>query len=48
MQRMAEGGKAAGLEIAREIVADLKGVAHGAHIMPLNDIDAVRQIMASL
>lgn len=48
MRRMADGGKLAGLQIATEIIDSLQGVAHGVHIMPLNDIDTVIQITANL
>lgn len=41
MDRMAAGGKAAGLEIAAELVRGTKNIAHGVHIMPLNDIQTV-------
>lgn len=41
MDRMATGGKAAGLEIAAELVRGTKNIAHGVHIMPLNDIQTV-------
>lgn len=41
MARMAAGGKAAGLEIAAELVRGTKNIAHGVHIMPLNDIQTV-------
>lgn len=41
MDRMATGGKAAGLEIAAELVQGTKNIAHGVHIMPLNDIQTV-------
>lgn len=49
MKEMEEGGKAAGLRIASETVQALKDIgAAGAHIMPLNDIDAVLSILADL
>jgi 5,10-methylenetetrahydrofolate reductase len=41
MDRMAAGGKTAGLEIAAELVRGTKNIAHGVHIMPLNDIQTV-------
>lgn len=41
MDRMAAGGKAAGLEIAAELVRGTQNIAHGVHIMPLNDIQTV-------
>lgn len=41
MDRMATGGKAVGLEIAAELVQGTKNIAHGVHIMPLNDIQTV-------
>lgn len=41
MDHMAAGGKAAGLEIAAELVRGTKNIAHGVHIMPLNDIQTV-------
>lgn len=44
MERMAAGGKQAGIEIAHEQLTALRKIAHGAHIMPLNDIDTVLQL----
>lgn len=41
LQRMEKGGKEAGLEIAIETLQEIKKIAHGVHIMPLNDIDTV-------
>lgn len=41
MERMAIGGKQAGIEIAQEQIARLRNFANGIHIMPLNDIETV-------
>lgn len=41
LKRMEDGGKQAGLEIATETLREIKKVAAGVHIMPLNDIDTV-------
>lgn len=41
LNRMEKGGKEAGLEIAVETLEEIKKIAHGVHIMPLNDIDTV-------
>lgn len=41
LKRMEVGGKEAGLEIAVETLREIKKIAHGVHIMPLNDIQTV-------
>lgn len=41
LNRMEKGGKEAGLEIALETLLAIKQIAHGVHIMPLNDIQTV-------
>lgn len=41
LKRMEEGGSQAGLEIATETLREIKKVAAGVHIMPLNSIDTV-------
>jgi methylenetetrahydrofolate reductase (NADPH) len=41
LEEMKQGGKAAGITIARRLIKELKQTAHGIHIMPLNDIDTV-------
>lgn len=41
LKRMEDGGKEAGLEIATETLREIKKVAAGVHIMPLNSIDTV-------
>ena len=41
LNRMEKGGKEAGLEIALETLLEIKKVAQGVHIMPLNDIQTV-------
>ncbi len=46
LQRMADGGREQGIAIARELSAQLRTVAHGVHIMPLNDMDMVVKILA--
>lgn len=46
LQRMAHGGREQGIAIARELSRQFKTVAHGVHIMPLNDMDTVLKILA--
>lgn len=41
LEEMKQGGKAAGIAIARRLIKQLQQTAHGIHIMPLNDIDTV-------
>ena len=41
LDRMEQGGKQAGLEIALETLKKIQKIASGVHIMPLNDIDTV-------
>lgn len=41
LNRMEKGGKEAGFEIALETLLAIKQIAHGVHIMPLNDIQTV-------
>lgn len=43
--RMERGGRAEGIAIARETLVAIKNIAHGVHIMPLNDIDLVLQVL---
>ena len=47
MERMEQGGKQAGLEIAQELMEGLKKFVHGIHIMPLNDVDTVVSLTAN-
>ncbi|MBU2703143.1 methylenetetrahydrofolate reductase 5-10 [Sporomusaceae bacterium BoRhaA] len=41
MEEMKQGGKEAGIAIARRTIEKLKHISHGIHIMPLNNIDTV-------
>ena len=41
LEEMKQGGKAAGIAIARRLIKGLEQTAQGIHIMPLNDIDTV-------
>lgn len=41
LERMKQGGGEAGLEIAVETLLEIKKMAHGVHIMPLNNIQTV-------
>ncbi len=41
MEEMKQGNKATGITIARRLIKNLQQIAHGIHIMPLNDIDTV-------
>ena len=45
LTRMEKGGKVAGLEIAIETLEEIKKIASGVHIMPLNDIDTVLHLI---
>lgn len=45
LKRMEKGEKKAGLEIAQETLLEIKKIAQGVHIMPLNDIDTVLQLV---
>lgn len=45
MERVAAGGRTAGLAITRELLGELKFIANGAHIMPLNDIDMMLAVL---
>ena len=42
---MEKGGKEAGTEIAIETLEQIKKIAAGVHIMPLNDIDTTLYII---
>lgn len=46
LDRMEQGGKAAGLEIAAETLEEIKKIANGVHIMPLNDIQSVIKLLS--
>lgn len=45
LERVKIGGKEAGLEVAIETLQEIKKIAHGVHIMPLNDIDTVLHLI---
>ena len=45
LHRMEQGGKEAGLEIAKETLEEIKKISHGVHIMPLNDIPTVLTLL---
>ena len=45
LDRMEKGGKEAGTEIAIETLEQIKKIAAGVHIMPLNDIDTTLHII---
>ena len=45
LDRMEKGGKEAGTEIAIETLEQIKKIAAGVHIMPLNDIDTTLYII---
>lgn len=46
MKAMETGGRETGLQISRELVTALKEIhADGAHLMPVNDVDAVEYIV---
>ena len=45
LDRMEKGGKEAGTEIAIETLEQIKKMAAGVHIMPLNDIDTTLHII---
>lgn len=45
LERMEQGGKEEGLAIAQETLASIKKIAHGVHIMPLNDMDTVLHLL---
>lgn len=45
LERVEKGGKEAGLEIALETLQEIKKIAQGVHIMPLNDIDTVLYLL---
>lgn len=47
LERMEKGGKQAGLEIAAETLEEIKNIANGVHIMPLNDIQTVLALLAT-
>ena len=44
-RRVEKGGKEAGTEIAIETLEQIKKIAAGVHIMPLNDIDTTLHII---
>ncbi len=46
MERMEKGGASAGIEIAREQYEEIRKIAAGVHIMPLNHIDMVQKIVS--
>lgn len=45
LNRVEKGGKEAGTEIAIETLEEIKKIASGVHIMPLNDIDTTLHII---
>ena len=45
LDRVEKGGKEAGTEIAIETLEQIKKIAAGVHIMPLNDIDTTLHII---
>lgn len=45
LDRVEKGGKKAGTEIAIETLEEIKKIASGVHIMPLNDIDTSLEII---
>ena len=49
LHAMEKGGRETGLKISRELVEGLKEIgAAGAHVMPVNDVDAVKYIAEGL
>ena len=48
LDRVEKGGKEAGTEIAIETLEEIKKMAAGVHIMPLNDIDTSLEIINHL
>ncbi|NLY54182.1 MAG: 5,10-methylenetetrahydrofolate reductase [Firmicutes bacterium] len=45
-RRMAQAGRAAGVQVARELLAQLPQVAQGAHIMPVGSASIVLEVLA--
>lgn len=45
MKAMETGGRETGIALSRELVQALRDIhADGAHLMPVNDVDAVAEI----
>lgn len=45
-KRMEEGGREEGIAIAAELVKELRTISNGIHIMPLGDVNMVKEIMS--
>ena len=44
-KRMEQGGRAEGIQIARELLEQVRGISAGAHIMPVGDAGIVLEMM---
>ncbi len=47
MKSMETGGRAEGIRVAREFIAELPWLAQGVHIMPVGDADIVLELLAA-
>ena len=45
LRRMEDGGREAGLTIAVETLEEIRRIAQGVHIMPLNDMEVVLYLL---